>query len=290
LDNLKHVVERESAMSKVWMVTGASRGLGLEVAKAALKAGNSVVATARRADAILKALGAQDGLLAVDLDVKNSAQAELAVAKSVERFGHVDVLVNNAGYGHLGPFEEATGAELEEQYAVNVFGAMHVTRAVLPGMRKRREGRIFNISSIAGLTGGANASLYCSSKFALEGWSESLAAELQPLGIWVTAVEPGFFRTDFLDASSIRYTQGSLPEYREGMEQLQGWMTSKNHKQEGDPAKLAQILLDLASRQEQPLHLPLGTDAVAWMESRIDRDRKAVDDWKAVSISTDYPI
>ncbi len=276
-------------MSKVWMITGASRGLGLEIARAALTAGESVVATARKAEAVAAALGQHERLLTLPLDVTVGAEATSAVGAAIERFGGVDVLVNNAGYGHLGPFEEATVADIEEQYAVNVFGAMHVTRAVLPAMRERRSGRIFNISSIAGLRGGPNASLYCSSKFALEGWSESLAAELQPMGISVTAVEPGFFRTDFLDASSIRYTEVRNPEYREGMEQLQGWMATKNHTQEGDPAKLAQVLLDVAGMSEQPLHLPMGSDAVAWMEVRIERDRKALEEWRKVSVSTDFP-
>ena len=165
---------------------------------------------------------------------------------------------------------------------------MNVTRAVLPGMRGNRSGRIFNISSIAGLRGGANSSLYCSSKFALEGWSESIAAELQPLGIWVTAVEPGFFRTDFLDASSIRYTEVENSDYREGMQQLRDWMSTKHHAQEGDPTKLAKVLLDISERPEQPLHLPMGSDAVQWMEFRIDRDQKALEEWRKVSSSTDY--
>ncbi len=271
------------------MITGASRGLGLEIARAALAAGEMVVATARKAEAVTAALGEHERLLAVALDVTAAEQAVSAVAAATERFGRVDVLVNNAGYGHLGPFEESAAEDVAEQFAVNVFGAMHVTRAVLPGMRERRRGRIFNISSIAGLRGGPNASLYCSSKFALEGWSESLAAEVQPLGVQVTAVEPGFFRTDFLDASSVRYTEVKHPEYREGMEQLQGWMATKNHTQEGDPAKLAQVLLEVAGRPEQPLHLPMGSDAVAWMEARIARDREALEEWRAVSTSTDFP-
>lgn len=275
-------------MSMVWMITGSSRGLGLEIARAALEAGHKVVATARKEETVKKAFGDHESVLAVALDVRRPEQAEAAVAATMNRFERIDVLVNNAGYGHLGPFEEATAAEIEEQYATNVFGAMNVTRAVLPLMREQRSGRIFNISSIAGLRGGPNASLYCSSKFALEGWSESIAAELQPFGIWVTAIEPGFFRTDFLEANSLRYTDVTKPEYRESMQQLQDWMTVKNHTQEGDPAKLAKVLLEISNRPEQPLHLAMGSDAVQWMEARIERDQRALAEWRDISASTDY--
>ncbi|SEB89505.1 SDR family NAD(P)-dependent oxidoreductase [Terriglobus roseus] len=276
-------------MSKVWMITGASRGLGLEIAKAALAAGDQVIAGARDAAKIASALGTQEHLLGVALDVTAPAQATAAVAAGIERFGRIDLLVNNAGYGHFGPFEQASADDVEAQYRVNVFGAMHVTRAVLPGMREQKSGRIFNISSIAGLKGGPMASLYCSSKFALEGWSESLAGELQPLGIQVTAVEPGFFRTEFLEPGSVRYTADELPEYGPGLEQMQAWLNGKSLQQEGDPAKLAKVLVDLAGRAEQPLHLLMGSDAIAWMEDRLQRDAKNVEEWRSVSVSTDFP-
>jgi NAD(P)-dependent dehydrogenase (short-subunit alcohol dehydrogenase family) len=204
------------------------------------------------------------------------------------KFGRIDVLVNNAGYGHLGPFEEASAAEIEAQYRVNVYGAMHVTRAVLPVMRQQQSGRIFNISSVAGLTGAAMASLYCSSKFALEGWSESLAAELSPLGIHVTAVEPGFFRTDFLDSSSIRYTPATHAEYRSGHEQMQTWLNGKNHLQEGDPVKFAEVLLHVAEKETQPTHLVLGSDAIGYLRARIERDTLQLEEWSSVSASTDF--
>lgn len=276
-------------MSKVWMITGASRGLGLEIAKAALAAGDQVIAAARDAAKVTAALGEQERLLAVALDVTEPAQSTAAVAAGIARFGHIDVLVNNAGYGHFGPFEQASADDIEAQYRVNVFGAMHVTRAVLPGMRQQKSGRIFNISSVAGLKGGPMASLYCSSKFALEGWSESLAGELQPLGIQVTAVEPGFFRTDFLEPTSVRYTDAALPEYGPGLEQMQAWLNGKSLKQEGDPAKLASVLVDVAGRAHQPMHLLMGSDAIAWMEDRLQRDAKNVEEWRSVSASTDFP-
>ena len=204
-------------MSKVWFVTGSSRGLGLEIAKAALVAGQKVVATARDASAVKKALGEQENLLALNLDVTKPADAEAAVKAAISKFGAVDVLVNNAGYGHFGPFEEASVDDVTKQFNVNLFGAMHVTRAVLPEMRSKKSGRIYNISSIAGLQGFGLSSLYCSSKFALAGWSESMSMELEPLGIQVTCVEPGFFRTDFLGSNSAQYVDAKLPEYEGGV-------------------------------------------------------------------------
>ncbi|CAN5723386.1 oxidoreductase [soil metagenome] len=276
------------ATNKVWMITGANRGLGLEIARAALAEGNSVVATARKPEGITLTLGEHESLLALPLDVTRPDQATAAVEAAIARFGTIDVLVNNAGYGHFGPFEEASPADIEEQFRVNVFGTMHVTRAVLPTMRDQRSGRIFNISSIAGLKGGAMSSLYSSSKFAMEGWSEALAAELQPFGIQVTAVEPGFFRTDFLEASSVRYTEITRPEYRTALEQLRGWLDGKNHQQEGDPASLARVLLEVSTKEQQPLHLLMGSDAVAWMQDRIERDTRSTEEWQAVSASTDF--
>jgi len=176
-------------MSKVWFITGSSRGLGLDVAKAALAAGHKVVATARNANAVIQAFGEHENLFAFNLDVTKPTDAEAAVKAALARFGTVDVLVNNAGYGHFGPFEEASADDVARQFDVNLFGAMHVTRAVLPVMRRRKSGRVFNISSIAGLQGFGLSSLYCSSKFAVAGWSESLSMELEPLGIQVTCVE-----------------------------------------------------------------------------------------------------
>jgi NAD(P)-dependent dehydrogenase (short-subunit alcohol dehydrogenase family) len=275
-------------MSKVWMITGANRGLGLEIAKAALAAGEWVVATARKPESVTQALGENERLLALPLDVTEPEQATAAVEAAVKRFGQIDVLVNNAGFGHFGPFEEASPEEVETQFRVNVFGTMHVTRAVLPTMRGQKSGRIFNLSSIAGLKGAAMSSLYCASKFAMEGWSESLAAEVSPFGIQVTAVEPGFFRTDFLDVSSVRYTEITQPEYAEGMAQLRGWLDGKNQQQEGDPAKLGRVLVELAAKPEQPLHLLMGSDATAWMEDRIERDTRATEEWRGVSVSTDF--
>lgn len=275
-------------MSKVWFITGSSRGLGLEIVKAALAAGHRAVATARNASAVTMLLGAQVNLLALNLDVTRPTDAEAAVKAALGRFGTVDVLVNNAGYGHFGPFEEASAEDVAKQFDVNLFGSMHVTRAVLPEMRRKKSGRVFNISSIAGLQGFGMSSLYCSSKFAMAGWSESLSMELEPLGIQVTCVEPGFFRTEFLDGRSVRYVDAKLPEYEGGVKQLREWLDGKHQTQEGDPKKLAEALLQLAAAEKQPQHLLMGSDAVQRMHDRIARDTRATREWKSVSESTDF--
>ncbi len=275
-------------MSKVWFVTGSSRGLGLDITKVALAAGQKVVATARDANAVTKALGEQENLLALNLDVTKPADAEAAVKAAIGKFGTVDVLVNNAGYGHFGPFEEANAKDVAKQFDVNLFGAMHVTRAVLPEMRRKKSGRIFNISSIAGLQGFGMSSLYCSSKFALAGWSESLSMELEPLGIQVTCVEPSFFRTEFLGGNSVQYVDAKLPEYEGGVKQLREWLDGKHQTQEGDPKKLAEALLQLVAAERQPVHLLMGSDAVQRMHDRIARDTAETQQWKSVSVSTDF--
>ncbi|SNS41947.1 Short-chain dehydrogenase [Granulicella rosea] len=275
-------------MSKVWFITGSSRGIGLDITKAALAAGQKVVATARDASAVTKALGEQEDLLTLDLDVTKSSDAESAVKMTIAKFGTIDVLVNNAGYGHFGPFEEASAEDVAKQFDVNLFGAMHVTRAVLPEMRRKRSGRVFNISSIAGLQGFGMSSLYCSSKFALAGWSESLSMELEPLGIQVTCVEPGFFRTEFLGGSSVQYVDAKLPEYEGGVKQMREWLDGKHQTQEGDPTKLAAALLQLVATEKQPAHLLMGSDALQRMLDRIACDTEETQRWKSVSVSTDF--
>ena len=276
-------------MSKVWFITGASRGIGFKLAKAALAAGNLVVATARQPETVQAALGSADRLLTPALDVGRPEQAAAAVRAALDRFGRIDVLVNNAGYGQLGAFENSSAEEIEQQFRVNLFGAMDVTRAVLPAMRAARSGCILNISSIAGLRGGALNSLYCSVKFALEGWSESLGAELQPFGIHVTAVEPGFFRTDFLDSSSIRYAESAIADYAEEAAEHRSFFDKRSGNQAGDPARLAQVLLQLADEPDPPRHFVAGTDAIAVLEQRIERDRQQLVRWRELSASTDYP-
>jgi NAD(P)-dependent dehydrogenase (short-subunit alcohol dehydrogenase family) len=275
-------------MSKIWFVTGAARGIGAEIVKAALAAGEKVVATGRDPAKVAQAFDASsEKLFVTTLDVAVAGQAESAVAATIARFGGIDVLVNNAGYGQLGAFEQQGSADAERQFATNVFGVFNVTRAVLPVMRKQRAGRIFNITSIGGLRGGPGASLYAASKFAIEGFSESLALEIAEFGIALTLVEPGFFRTDFLDPSSARYGDNRIADYDAFTKRLTDNYGPRNHQQAGDPAKLAAILVDLARREKPPLRFVAGSDAVAMFETKIASVSAELAQWRALSVTTD---
>lgn len=276
-------------MSKVWFITGASRGIGAEIAKAALASGDRVVATGRDRARIETTFAADaDRVFAVELDVAQEAQAQAAVDAALGKFGRIDVLVNNAGYGQLGLFEEVETADIERQYATNVFGLFHVTRALLPVMRRQRSGHIFNITSVGGLIGMPGASVYCSSKFAIEGFSEALAKEVAQFGVAVTIVEPGPFRTDFLDDSSIRIGARNVAEYGAFAAQTRAAYLDRNHKQPGDPAKLAQALLVLATTEHPPLHYIAGSDGLARYESKLATTRAELDKWRQLTLSTDY--
>lgn len=273
---------------KTWFITGASRGFGLRIAKLALEQGDNVVATARRAEAVIEALGNRERLLALPLDVTNEAQAKAAAAAAVEAFGGIDVLLNNAGFGLLGAVEEASAEDVERVYRTNVFGLLNVTRAVLPVMRAQRSGRILNISSIGGYRGAAGFGVYSSTKFAVEGLSEALHAELAPLGVHVTVVEPGYFRTDFLDATSLTVSGGEIEDYADTAGRVRRIAADLNHGQPGDPDKLAQVLVDFADAANPPVRLPLGSDTVAAIEAKHVADAEIVAKWRAVSVSTDF--
>jgi NAD(P)-dependent dehydrogenase (short-subunit alcohol dehydrogenase family) len=274
-------------MSKVWFITGATRGIGAEIAKAALAAGEQVVATGRRLDALTKALGTAENLFATELDVTNEGQVKAAVQAAVERFGRIDMLVNNAGYGQVGVFEETPLAEIRAQYETNVFGLMAVTQAVIPLMRKQRSGRIFNISSVAGLKGKFGRSTYASSKFAVVGFSQAIAEELAPFGVYVTCVLPGAFRTDFLDASSIRYSDTTIDDYAKPWADLRASFAARNHNQPGDPAKLARVILHLAQVEKPPVAFLAGSDAVEWAESAMKDQQAEFDAWRDLTVSSD---
>jgi|SRR5215217_145215 len=275
-------------MSRVWFITGATRGLGLAIARAALDAGDRVVATGRKQAALDAAFGADgESVLGLALDVVNEDQARTAVEAAAARFGRIDVLVNNAGYGNLGLFEQTTDADARAQYDTNVFGLYNVTRAVLPIMRGQRAGRIFNVSSVGGIVGGESGTLYCASKFAVEGFSESLAGEVAPFGIHVTIVQPGFFRTDFLDAQSIRFGSVAVDDYAAMSDGLDAFWAQRNHAQAGDPAKLGAALVTLAGHEAPPLRFAAGSDAVAMIEGKIGRLRDELEAWKTLSVTTD---
>ena len=273
---------------RVWLITGASRGFGAEISKAALAAGDQVVATARRIQG-LEHLGSHPNLLAAVLDVTDEHQARDAVQAALAHFGRVDVLVNNAGISLLGAVEESSATEVESVYRTNVFGLLNVTRAVLPSMRQRRAGHIINISSITGYSAYAGFGVYSSTKFAVEGLTEALHIELAPLSIHVTVVEPGFFRTDVLDTNkSLLETATRISDYADTAGAMRDAVPSINHQQPGDPAKLALALLELVKATAPPLRLPLGPDTLARMAEKsafVERETSA---WRALAASTDY--
>jgi NAD(P)-dependent dehydrogenase (short-subunit alcohol dehydrogenase family) len=273
---------------RTWFITGATRGFGALIAKEALSRGDAVVATGRRAEAVGEAVGSHPSLLPVALDVTREGDAEAAVKQALARFERVDVLVNNAGYGLLGAIEETSAKEVERLFATNVFGLLAVTRAVLPAMRRQRSGHVINLSSIGGYRSSAGFGVYCSTKFAVEGISEALAAEVAPLGIRVTVVEPGYFRTDFLDQSSLVHTERVLDEYDATVGKLRGHVGEMNHAQPGDPAKLAKAMLALADAKEPPLRLALGSDTLRAIEEKNAFVAGELAAFRALSLSTDF--
>jgi NAD(P)-dependent dehydrogenase (short-subunit alcohol dehydrogenase family) len=253
---------------KVWFITGAGRGMGVDIAKAALVAGHAVVATARKAESVTSALGEHDDLLAVKLDVTDPAAAVAAVAVAVDRFGRIDVLVNNAGNFNAGFFEEISPENFRAQVETTLFGPVNVARAALPVMRAQRSGLLVTISSTAGLAGGEFLTAYAASKFGVEGWMESLTPEVAPFGIRTMLVEPGFFRTELLTPESTKYAESSIDDYAERTEQTVATWNSMNGQQSGDPAKLADALVQLAGQDEPPLRFAAGADAVTTFEQK----------------------
>jgi len=255
--------------SKVWLITGAASGIGLEIAKAALAAGNKVVATGRNASKVTKAFGnTTDDLLVVKMDVTNAKEISAGVNSAIEKFGTIDVLVNNAGNWYAGFFEELSPTQMERQMATNLFGPMNVTRAVLPIMRKNKSGHIITISSTAALVGYELCSAYAASKFGVEGWMESLNLEIAPFGINTTIVEPGFFRTSLLEPSSTIWSELQVEDYADRIAALKPWWESMNGKQGGDPAKLAAALLTIAGEKTPPKRWMAGADAISEAERK----------------------
>ena len=253
---------------KVWLITGAGRGMGVDIAKAALAAGHAVVGTARRSEAVTTAVGHHEDLLPVNLDVTDAAAALAAAQATVERFGRIDVLVNNAGNFYAGFFEEISPDDFRAQIETTFFGPINVTRAALPVMRAQRAGLVVTISSTAGFTGGEFTSAYAASKFGVEGWMESLTPEIAPFGIRTMLVEPGFFRTELLTPESTRYAEASIEDYAERTAQTVKAWKGMNGQQGGDPAKLADALIMLASQDEPPFRWVAGADAVAAAEQK----------------------
>jgi len=271
--------------NRTWFITGAGRGMGVEFAKAALAAGHNVVATGRNPDAVAKALGEADDLLVAKLDVTSRQDAEAAVNAAVDRFGGIDVLVNNAANFEAGFFEELTPEQIERQLAVSLIGPMNVTRAVLPRMREQRSGHVMSISSLAGLVGSEYTSAYVASKFALDGWMEALAPEVEPFGIHTTVVNPGFFRTTLLTQESTNYAPASIKVYAERSAAQREFFEGMNGKQGGDPAKLAQALLTITEQEEPPFRFIAGADAIEAAEEKLAERQQQIDAYRDLSSS-----
>ncbi|WP_144714778.1 SDR family oxidoreductase [Curtobacterium pusillum] len=278
-------------MTKTWLITGAGRGFGLEIARAALESGDQVIATARdleRLDAVLPRDEAR--LLTARLDITDAEAATQVVSDGLERFGRIDVLVNNAGYGQVGAFEELSPSRIERQFQTNVFGTFHVTRAVLPTMRAQRAGRIINISSLLGLVGTDWWSIYCAAKFAVAGWSESLSRELAPFGLSVTAVHPGQFATDFLDPTSLGLGDVQIDDYRSLDHARRSFVAERNHEQPGDPVRFAAAIIHLADHDAPPARVAAGTDALHSFEIRAHQLLDSADEWHDFAVSTDAVV
>jgi NAD(P)-dependent dehydrogenase (short-subunit alcohol dehydrogenase family) len=254
---------------KVWFITGAGRGLGVDIVKAALAAGHAVVATARNTESVTKAVGEHDDLLAVDLDVTDPTAAQAAVAATIERFGRLDVLVNNAGSFQAGFFEEMTPEAFRSQVETTLFGPVNITRATLPQLRAQRSGLVMTISSTAGITSPVEfTTAYATSKFGVEGFMEALTPEVAPFGIKTMLVEPGFFRTELLSPQSTQYAEPSIEDYAERTTATVEAWKGMDGKQGGDPTKLADALIELAALEEPPVRFAAGADAVATFEQK----------------------
>jgi NAD(P)-dependent dehydrogenase (short-subunit alcohol dehydrogenase family) len=269
---------------KTWFITGATRGFGALIMDAVLASGDAVVATARDPSSIAD----HSRSLKLLLDVTNEEQARSAAARAIEKFGRIDVLVNNAGYGLLGAVEEASALEVERVFSTNVFGLLNVTRAVLPHMRERRSGHVINMSSIGGYASYPGWGIYCATKFALEGISEAMSIELAPLGIHATVVEPGYFRTDFLSERSLSSTAARIHDYADTVGKMRTFAAAVNNQQPGDPRRLAQAIVQLAATPRPPTRLALGSDTVARIEEKHRDVERELAQWRTVSLSTDF--
>lgn len=273
----------------VWFITGASRGFGLEITREALSRGDSVVATARDPQAVLDGIpDADDRLLAVAMDVSDPSQISAAVDGAIERFGHIDALINNAGRGLVGSIEETSDAEARAIFEVNVFGLLAITRAVLPHMRAQRSGLVVNLSSVGGFVAWPGWGVYAATKFAVEAISEAMTHELAPLGIRSVAIEPGPFRTNFLDGSSLAIASTEIDDYAATGGAARTWAADSNYSQQGDPLKAAKVIVDLFDQHDLPERIQLGSNAFDDVAEKLARTARDQEQWRAVSLSTDF--
>jgi len=274
--------------NRVWFITGAARGMGLEFAKAVLAAGDALVASGRDTNQLSRALGASSNLLTVKLDVTRPADAAAGVTAAVDRFGRIDVLINNAASFYAGYFEEITPEQMDVQLRTSLIGPMNVTRAVLPVMRKQRSGHIIAISSSAGFSGFEFGTAYAASKFGLEGFMESLRPEIAPFGIHTTIVNPGFFRTELLTDKSTNYAAGGIRDYDARREPLVAYWRSMNGKQTGDPVKLAQAIIAIAGQSPPPRRFIAGADAIGTVEQKIVGLQEDIESNRPLSTSLEF--
>jgi len=274
---------------KVWFVTGASKGLGLTLVKKLLSNGNRVAATSRNISELEKAVGNHENFLPLSVNLIDENSVEAAVSQTISKFGQLDVVVNNAGYGMIGALEELSDRESRENFDVNVFGSLNVIRKTLPQMRKQQSGHIFNISSIGGFSGNfPGFGIYCATKFAVTGFTESLAAEVKSLGIKATVVEPGYFRTEFLSSGSLAVPSNPIDAYKEVRDTQIAHQQDINNQQPGDPAKGCDVIIAAAESENAPLHLFLGPDAYAVAGAKIADVQKDMEDWKALATATNF--
>jgi len=273
----------------VWFVTGASKGLGLTLVKQLLKEGKKVAATSRTIEDLKKAIGENENFLPLAMNLKNEENVGQAIDATVSHFGKIDIVVNNAGYGLVGALEELSDAEAKENFEINVFGTLNVIRKVLPYLRKQRSGHIFNISSIGGFTGAfPGFGIYCATKFAVQGFTESLATEVKDFGIKATVVFPGYFRTNFLDQSSLSVSKVQFEEYESVRNVQTAHENEINGNQPGDPVKAAKALISIAEREQPLVHFFLGQDAYDLAQAKIKEVEKNLEDAKELTVSTGF--
>ncbi|GLU52538.1 oxidoreductase [Dyadobacter frigoris] len=276
---------------KVWFVTGASKGLGLSLVKQLLSAGYNVAATSRTVDSLSKAVGTEESenFLPLEVSITTEQSVKDAVSKTIEKFGTIDVLVNNAGYGLFGAVEELSDEETRRNFDINVFGSLNVIRQILPYMRAKGSGKIFNISSIGGFTADfPGVGIYCSTKFAVAGFTEALASEVKELGISATVVYPGYFRTDFLSSESMVAPKNAIEDYAGARASVQAHENEIAGNQPGDPQKAVAVLIKIASEENTPVHLFLGKDSYEMAQGKIQTMTKNLEEYKAITVSTDF--
>ncbi|TDS17465.1 SDR family NAD(P)-dependent oxidoreductase [Sphingobacterium paludis] len=275
---------------KVWLVTGASKGLGLTLVKKLVQQGYCVAATSRKAQALIDSVGPLSAsFLPLEVKLTDNGDVKAAIEKAIGHFGRIDVVVNNAGYGQIGTLEELSDEEARENFDVNVFGTLHVIRHVMSHLRGQRSGKIFNVSSVGGFFGGFPGwGIYCSSKFAVAGFTEALAEEVKAFGISATVVYPGYFRTEFLSRSSVRTPASPLADYEAARQSEQAHLESIGGNQPNDPEKAADVLIAISNLETAPLHLLLGEDAYGMFEEKVNRMTQDVEQWKSYTLSTAY--